>query len=125
MAQLKASSTVGGTEIAKNDLTNVGTLPQSVKDQLIGPTGPTGPTGATGSAGTNGATGPTGPTGPTGNTGPAGSTGSTGPAGPSSGALSSSEYNATNTSSIPSNGCFCRVVWNCCGADYTKYRTIS
>ena len=72
---------------AKADMSNVGTLPASVKAQLkgdIGNTGSTGPQGATGSAGARGVDGVTGPQGAqgiqgiTGPTGPAGSNGATG-----------------------------------------------
>ena len=44
MAQLKSGSTVGGTEIAKKDLSNVATLPADVVAQLRGTDGTNGTT---------------------------------------------------------------------------------
>jgi len=46
MAQLKSGSTIGGTEIADKNLSNVTTLPAEVVTQLKGDTGATGPAGA-------------------------------------------------------------------------------
>ena len=74
-----ATNTANIGDRALADLSNVGTLPTSVKDQLKGDTGAAGSTGNTGAAGSNGATGSQGPIG---NTGAAGSNGSTGSQGP-------------------------------------------
>ena len=69
-------------------LSNVGTLPTSVKNQLkgdkgdTGATGPQGPQGPKGDTGATGATGATGPQGPKGATGATGATGPQGPQGP-------------------------------------------
>ena len=85
---------------ATSSLSNVGTLPASVKAQLKGSTGPAGPKGNTGSTGGTGAKGNPGTNGSTGSQGPKGSTGSTGAAstvaGPrgSTGATGSTSYNA-------------------------------
>ena len=48
MAQLKSGSTVGGTEIAKKDLSNVATLPGDVVAQLRGTDGTNGTNGTNG-----------------------------------------------------------------------------
>ena len=84
------------TSAAKNDLSNVTSLPAAVRTQLkgdIGNTGATGATGAVGPAGSNGTIGVDGARGPagsngavgakgnTGNTGSQGATGATGPQG--------------------------------------------
>jgi hypothetical protein len=70
-----ATNTTNIGDRALADLSNVGTLPTSVKDQLKGDTGAAGSTGNTGAAGSNGATGSTGSQGPIGNTGAAGAAG--------------------------------------------------
>jgi hypothetical protein len=71
---------------ANTDLSNVGTLPDAVINQIRGYAGATGVQGASGSAGANGASGSAGPTGATGvgidgASGFVGSNGATGPAG--------------------------------------------
>jgi len=94
------STTAGGIQTARSDLTNVTNAQFLSKASAAGiglgltgsagSTGPTGPAGATGPTGPTGAAsttpGPTGPTGPAGAastvSGPTGPTGSSGPTGP-------------------------------------------
>ena len=110
---ISALTTLVGTK-AKDDLTNVGTLPASVKAQLKGDTGETGAqgstgaqggTGATGSQGPQGGTGATGSQGPQGNTGSNGSNGSQGAQGPA-GAVGPpkavANFTSSTTYSVPS-----------------------
>jgi len=69
------------TSAAKNDLSNVTSLPAAVRTQLkgdIGNTGATGATGAVGPAGSNGTIGVDGARGPAGSNGAVGAKGNTG-----------------------------------------------
>jgi hypothetical protein len=103
---------------ANTDLSNVGTLPDAVINQIRGYAGATGVQGASGSAGANGASGSAGPTGATGvgingasgfvgsngATGPAGTNGATGTAGSvQNWTLKTTTYTAVNKDSIAAN----------------------
>jgi len=66
------------TSAAKNDLSNVTSLPAAVRTQLKGDIGNTGATGAVGPAGSNGTIGVDGARGPAGSNGAVGAKGNTG-----------------------------------------------
>ena len=87
---------------ANADMSNVGSLPTAVAEQLRGATGAKGATGTAGQSGAMGATGAVGPRGSTGSTGATGNSGATGSAG-ATGAAGANGANGQNGATGPAS----------------------